>query len=291
MFGYVTPYKMELKIKDYEKIKGYYCGLCKVLKDNYGNIIRISLNYDVVFMAIFLDAFNKDEPQYIKNNCILHPIKKRIFIINNDTLNYAASINIALTYYKILDDIKDENSFRGKSLSPILKRCLKKIPNKYQNVENMIANKLNELYDAESKSNSSNLDELSHPFGELTALLLTSYVDKKDNYEKIYNLGYNLGRWIYIIDAFDDLEKDIKENKFNAINSVMNRENLPYSQLEGKIKDRINFVLTSYGRECAETLDTLPLYKNQDILYNIFTFGLLEKMDRVFLKKKNNKTS
>jgi hypothetical protein len=105
-------------------------------------------------------------------------------------------------------------------------------------------------------------------------------VGKKDNYEKIYNLGYNLGRWIYIIDAFDDLEKDIKENKFNAINSVMNGE---------KIEDRINFVLTSYGRECAETLDTLPLYKNQDILYNIFTFGLLEKMDRVFLKKKNDK--
>ena len=280
MFGYVTPYKMELKIKDYEKIKGYYCGLCKVLKDNYGNIIRISLNYDVVFMAIFLDAFNKDEPQYTKNNCILHPIKKRIFVINNDALNYAASINIALTYYKILDDIKDENSLRGKFLSPILKRYLKKIPNKYQNVENMIANKLNELYDAESKNNSSNLDELSHPFGELTALLLTSYVGKKDNYEKIYNLGYNLGRWIYIIDAFDDLEKDIKENKFNAINSVMNGE---------KIEDRINFVLTSYGRECAETLDTLPLYKNQDILYNIFTFGLLEKMDRVFLKKKNDK--
>lgn len=86
MFGYVIPYKMELKIKDYEKIKAYYCGLCRNIKYNFGNIPRITLNYDTTFLAILLDSFNNNEEKYIKKNCVLHPIKKRIFLIDNEPL-------------------------------------------------------------------------------------------------------------------------------------------------------------------------------------------------------------
>ena len=72
MFGYITPCKMELKIKDYEKIKAYYCGLCRNIKYDFGNLPRITLNYDTTFLAIFLDAFSKDKEKYIKKNCIFN---------------------------------------------------------------------------------------------------------------------------------------------------------------------------------------------------------------------------
>ena len=90
MFGYVFPYKMELKIKDYEKFKAYYCGLCLSLKNNFGNLPRLSLNYDMTFLAILLDSLDKTKTHYNNHTCIVHPIKKRIFVVNNKALDYAA---------------------------------------------------------------------------------------------------------------------------------------------------------------------------------------------------------
>lgn len=102
-------------------------------------------------------------------------------------------------------------------------------------------------------------------------------------------MGYNLGKWIYIIDAFDDLEKDLKHNKFNGINAALNKDNLPYNEFRESVQNRINFILTSYARECSEILNSLPIEKNYDILYNIFNYGLLEKMEFVFKKEESAK--
>src|SRR3712207_7216524 len=98
MFGYVTPYKMELKIKDYEKFKYYYCGLCKSIKTHYGNIPRMSLNYDITFLAILLDSLNDEKPIYKKEHCIVHPIRKKIILQDNSALAYAAFSNTMLFY-------------------------------------------------------------------------------------------------------------------------------------------------------------------------------------------------
>lgn len=289
MFGYVTPCKMELKIKDYEKVKAYYCGLCRAIKYNYGNFPRLALNYDMTFLAIFLDSFNEYEPKYIKNSCILHPIKKRIFIIENTSLDYAAFLNTALSYYKLVDNIKDDNSLKSKALSLPMKKYLRKVPSELKGTEILIKKKLDELYTLEENNNLDNLDALSHSFGELIGEIILSFWKDKNDKNRIYNLGYNLGKWIYIIDAFDDLEKDMKDNKFNAINSVLNKTNIPYNEFVGSVKGRIEFILTSYARECAEDLAHLTIRKNEEILFNIFNYGLLEKIDSVFSKKEENR--
>ena len=285
MFGYVTPCKMELKIKDYEKVKAYYCGLCRAIKYNYGNFPRLALNYDMTFLAIFLDSFNEYEPRYIKSSCILHPIKKRIFIIENTSLDYTAFLNTALSYYKLIDNIRDDNSLKSKALSLPMKKYLRKIPSELKGTETLIKKKLDELYKLEGNNSLDNLDSLSHSFGELTGEIILSFWKDKGDKNRIYNLGYNLGKWIYIIDAFDDLEKDMKDNKFNAINSVLNKTNIPYNEFVGSVKGRIEFILTSYARECAEDLAHLTIRKNEEILFNIFNYGLLEKIDSVFSKK------
>ena len=103
----------------------------------------------------------------------------------------------------------------------------------------------------------------------------------------MYWLGYNLGKWIYIIDAYDDLEKDMKSNSFNAINSLLNIEKLDFKSFSVLIKPRIDFILSTCAQQCLKYLNNLPLIKNEDILYNILELGLMEKMDKVFNDKLN----
>ena len=283
MFGYVTPCKMELKIKDYEKFKAYYCGLCKTIKSNYGNLPRVVLNYDMTFLAILLHSLDDDSPSYIKKHCIVHPMRKKIIMVSNPPLEYAAFCNITLAYFKLLDNVNDDKSIKSKLLSILLKVCTKKTCVKFANNIEYIEKKLDELYSFEKNKDSISIDEISHPFGELTGYILSSYIEKDNiNSEILYNLGYNLGKWIYIIDAWDDLEKDMNEEKYNPINFILNKDNKNYKDFSREIEERIDFILTMCGRHCLDCLSKLHIKKNEELLYNILQYGLMEKMDKVF---------
>ena len=94
LFGYVTPLKPELKIREYESFKSYYCGICMHIKDNFGNIPRMSLNYDMTFLGLLLDGLHKEERELKIQRCIAHPLKKKPMIINNKALAYAAAMNV-----------------------------------------------------------------------------------------------------------------------------------------------------------------------------------------------------
>lgn len=283
MFGYVTPCKMELKLKDYEKFKSYYCGLCKAIKNNFGNIPRFVLNYDMTFLAILLDSIEDSCPKYETQRCMVHPMKKKIVLEENKPLKYAAFCNVSLTYFKLIDNIKDEQSLKSKILKRILSSYINKNHTLYEESFNNIDKILKDLYALEENNISSSIDELSHPFAHLTGYILSSYISEDNEVSNnLYNLGYNLGKWIYILDAWDDLERDMKENKFNGINSVFNKDNKSYEALILNTKDRINLILTFCARQCLHFMNKLPLKKNEELLYNILQFGLMEKIDTVF---------
>jgi hypothetical protein len=281
MFGYVTPCKMELKIKDYEKFKAYYCGLCKSIKTNVGNVPRMSLNYDMTFLAILLDSLSDNKITYIKQHCAIHAFKKKIVITDNPNLEYAAFCNTALSYYKFLDNINDDNSIKSKIFSLLFKGYIRKTPSKLKGHLVYMENKLNQLYKFEGNPENKSIDNISHPFAELTGFILSSYENNK-NKNNLYWLGYNLGKWIYIIDAWDDLEKDMTNKKFNVINSCFNNDSLPYSEFSKQIEDKVDFILGTCAAQCMHFFEKLSLKKNEELLYNILQYGLLEKMDKVF---------
>lgn len=281
MFGYVTPCKMELKIKDYEKFRAYYCGLCKSIKENVGNIPRMSLNYDMTFLAILLDSLHDSRISYIKQRCSLHPLKKKLIVTNNSYLEYAAFCNTALSYYKFIDNINDDNSTKSKVFSLLFKGYLRKTPSKYREHIVYMENTLNQLYKLEKNPENKSIDCISHPFAELTGFILSSY-ENNSSKNNLYWLGYNLGKWIYIIDAWDDLEKDMEKKKFNVINSCFNNDNLPYNEFSKQMKKKVDFILGTCAAQCMHFFGNLSLEKNEDLLYNILQYGLLEKMDKVF---------
>jgi hypothetical protein len=293
MFGYVTPCKMEMKIKDYEKFKAYYCGLCNSIKNNFGNVPRLTLNFDMTFLAVLLDSLSENKCNFTEFSCFVHPLKKKVMINNNLALDYAAFCNTTLAYYKLVDDVQDNKTVKSKVFSIFLKNYLSKVPIEYKDVMTYIEKKLFLLNTLEATprdigtDEQLSLDELSHVFADLTGFIISFYYKDASFKEDLYWLGYNLGKWIYIIDAYDDLEKDLKSDSFNAINSLLNAESLDFNSFSKLIKPRIDFILTTCADQCLKYLNRLPLIKNEDILYNILELGLMEKMDKVFNKKCN----
>ncbi|NNU74768.1 DUF5685 family protein [Clostridium estertheticum] len=288
MFGYVTPCKMEMKIKDYEIFKAYYCGLCNSIKNDFGNLPRLTLNFDMTFLAVLLDSLSESKYNFVKFKCLIHPLKKRLMINNNKALDYAAFCNVTLAYYKLMDDVQDNKTMKSKIYSIFLKTYLPKAELSYTDVIEYTKDKLLLLNTLEANHNDIgideqlSIDELSHVFADLTGFIISFYYKESSFKDDLYWLGYNLGKWIYIIDAYDDLEKDIKSNSFNAINSLLNTDNLDFESFSVLIKPRIDFILATCASLCLKHLNNLPLIKNEDILNNILELGLMEKMDKVF---------
>ncbi len=281
MFGYVTPYKMELKIKDYEMFKAYYCGLCISIKNNFSNLCRMSLNYDMTFLGILIDSLEYSNHKYMVTRCMAHPMKKKPKVIDNKALDYAAFCNVALVYYKLLDDYNDDNSLNKKFISMYIKKFVKKSKEDLSPLLVNIEENIKKLSSLEKSQDMISIDELSDPFASLTAFIISYYYKNEDFYNDLYNLGYNLGRWIYIIDAFDDLKKDMEKHKFNAINKAFNAENLSYEDLIISQGNRIEFNLLMSANTTVEALDKLPLNKNKDLLFNILQLGLMNKIETI----------
>ncbi|GAA0114869.1 DUF5685 family protein [Clostridium senegalense] len=286
MFGYVTPCKMELKVKDYEKFKAYYCGLCLAIKNNFGNLPRFTLNYDMTFLGILLDSLNNEKIQFNPTVCIAHPMKKKLKVINNGALDYAAFCNVALAYFKLLDNFQDDNSKSSKILAFGLKGYINTTDDKKNYLLNYMKDSLKNLSKIENSSNILNIDEVAHIFADLTGTIICEYATDNNLKDKLYNLGYNLGRFIYLIDGYDDLEKDMSENKFNPINRAFNNDNLPYDEFLNSIKDRIEFNLIMSAEGCVRSLSELPILKNKDLLDNILNLGLMEKIENIKTHKK-----
>ncbi len=286
MFGYVTPLKAEMKVKDFARFKCYYCGLCCHIKKEFGNIPRISLNYDMTFLGLLLDALNPEELEVSIHRCALHPNEKKTVIANNKALSYAAAMNIALFYYKLLDDVHDDKNFKSKFFSVLLSPYKRKFGASIIKINNDINQSLKDLSILEENKSFTSIDEICHPFSNLVGIILRDYPyklidDCLDLRNTLYTLGYSIGKWIYLIDALDDLKPDMEKEKFNPINFLYNKDSLTYDKFIDFIKPKIEFTILNCGYSCKENLDKLQLKRNKDILYNIIELGLMDKYTNI----------
>jgi hypothetical protein len=282
LFGYVTPLKAEMKVKDWARFKCYYCGLCCHIKKEFGNIPRMSLNYDMTFLGLLLDALNPEEITVLKHRCVLHPTEKKTVITNNKALSYAAAMNISLFYYKLLDDVQDDKNIKSTLLSMLLSPYKRKFSSSITVINNSISQYLNKLSILENSKSFSSIDEICDPFSSLVGIIMRDYPyelndDCPELRNTLYNLGYSIGKWIYLIDALDDLMSDIEKKKFNPLAFLYNKESLSYDEFIELIKPKMEFTILNCGYTCRENLEKLNLARNKDILYNIIELGLMDK--------------
>lgn len=296
MFGYVTPLKPELKIREYESFKSYYCGICMHIKDNFGNIPRMSLNYDMTFLGLLLDGLHKEERELKIQRCIAHPLKKKPMIINNKALAYAAAMNVSLVYYKLLDDVADDKSIKSKVSSMILSSYKSKFNRNVTMINDIIEANLKKLSYLEVEKKFSSIDEIAHPFSEIVGKILNLYPEKFEGDSEevrgnLYELGYSLGKWIYLIDALDDLKEDMEKNKFNPIDYLYNTDSKTYEELMEEIRDRMEFTIFNCGYTCRNALENLPIKRNKEILENIISLGMMDKYTKITTECECNKGS
>lgn len=296
MFGYVTPLKPELRIREYETFRSYYCGVCMDIKKNFGNIPRLALNYDMAFLGLLLDAIHGEEGMVQMKRCMAHPFKKKGILINSKALDYAAAMNVALVYYKFLDDVHDDKSIKSKIFARFLSLYKKKFNRNVTEINGIIEENLNKLTDLEEGLKFSSIDEIAHPFSNIVGKILELYPedfegDSTEIRNTLFQLGYSLGKWIYIIDAFDDLKEDMEKNKFNPINYLYNGDKKDYSTFVNEIKPRIEFTIFNCGYTCKAALDSLPIKRNREILENIISLGMMDKYTRITSKCNCNKRS
>ena len=296
MFGYVTPLKPELKIREYESFKSYYCGICMHIKENFGNIPRMSLNYDMTFLGLLLDGLHKEERELKIQRCIAHPLKKKPMIINNKALAYAAAMNVSLVYYKLLDDVADDKSIKSKVSSMILSSYKSKFNRNVTMINDIIEENLKKLSYLEVEKKFSSIDEIAHPFSEIVGKILNLYPEKFEGDSEevrgnLYELGYSLGKWIYLIDALDDLKEDMEKNKFNPIDYLYNTDSKTYEELMEEIRDRMEFTIFNCGYTCRNALENLPIKRNKEILENIISLGMMDKYTKITTECEGNKGS
>ncbi len=273
MFGYVTPHKPELKMKHYDAFKSYYCGLCQHIKKDYGDLPRLTLSYDITSMCVLLDALSPDSTWLYDHTCIANPLKKRTSVQNNLSLKYGATINFLLSYYKLKDNVDDENDLKSKIALCRLRPHLANVPKEFDFMQLVIMDDLKKLNRLEKTLNFETLDEISHPFAKLVGNILKLYPyplvgDSDELRAKLYIFGYTLGKWIYLLDALDDLEKDMKSGSFNPL-------------LVLDAKDRVQFSIVSCARNCENMFYQLPIRRNKELLKNIVTFGMETKYMQV----------
>lgn len=286
MFGYITPLTPELKVREYHTFRSYYCGLCFHIKSHFGNIPRMALNYDMTFLGVLLDSLSDNELKIQRKRCIVHPINKHAIVENNPALIYAAEMNVSLFYSKLVDDVNDDNDFKSKIGTLVLSPYKRKFSKETNFINDLIEKELNNLSKLEKSKNFNSLDEIAHPFSELVGNIfkLYPYKLKNDSLElrdSLYSMGYALGKWIYIIDALDDLKDDMEKNKFNPINHLYNTENLCYDDFLHTITSRVEFTILNLGATCLEHLKSFNLSRNKETLENIIELGMMDKYSKI----------
>ncbi len=284
MFGYVKAYKPEMKVKDYELYKGVYCSICKQLGRSYGPLAQLSLSYDITFLALVRMAVSSECPEFKKSKCSYNPLKKcNCCQKGNKEIMYSVECAIIMLYGKVKDNIKDSGFFKRLAcylILPFISAMHKKAAGRQPEVENIVRTAMEEQAKVE-KSGSQLIDEAAHP----TAAALSKIISAGyDGNEKIIldRMGYLIGRWIYIIDAVDDLFDDKKSGGYNPLISKLSEYESKGDNGLADFKDYLTGVLNLTVDECIKSFELLKLQRFSDILNNILYLGLENTRNKVF---------
>lgn len=253
--------KQDLSQEEAARYQSIYCGLCKVLGRTFGEVSRISLNYDMTFLIIFLSSLYEPEEREENFRCSAHPLHKKNAIVNQYT-DYAADIAVAFFYYKCLDDWKDEHKHLqhkwAEQLFGRYREVKKRYPRQCDKIEIGIA-KLDKI----ENSPTSFPDEAVNCFGEIMAEV---FVVQEDFWSaSLRKFGYNLGRFIYLMDAAIDYKKDYKSGNYNPI------------ALMGKIPEEMEEILSVTIGEAMSEFEKLPLIQDVNLMKSILYGGVWQK--------------
>ena len=273
MFGYVVVNRPELKMKHYEEYHSYYCGLCRELKERFGISGQISLTYDMTFVILLLDGLYEPPTRKGTTHCAIHPLTKQT-IRKSEVTEYAADMNLLLSYYKCMDDWQDERKLSRFLYAKLIAGKNGRVSARYEKKAETIVSLLRELSDLE-KSKEKNIDTMSGCFGRLMEEILCW---KEDCWEPtLRRMGFYLGKFIYLLDAYDDVEEDIKKGTYNPFADDYTGE-----AFDLYVQELLTMMITEPCRE----FEKLPVLKHEELLRNILYSGVWCRFAQIQKKRR-----
>ena len=286
MFGYVRVESPELKVKEYECYRATYCGLCRAMGKCTGQCSRMTLSYDIAFLAICRMVLLGETPHYEQKRCLVHPLRRRNVQKRTDTLDYCAGAAALLTYHRIRDDLCDERGIkrmRAVLTQPFAKRWQKKAKRLgLDALDTQIADGLARLAACESAQLAS-VDTPAAIFGDILADVM-AYGLPEDKARIASQAGRCIGRWIYVADALDDAEEDAAHGRYN-----------PFLLLYGHVptaeeREGIEIALKNqlFDAEAAFDLCDFVCEDHRSIVYNILYLGMPARIEKINREKEKD---
>ena len=281
MFGYVKIWKPELKVAEYEQYQGVYCSLCKQLGRRYGLFSRLTLSYDLAFLALFHLSLKPHCAGFSKGRCSFNP-SKRCLDCKDDALAFAADAAVLLTYHKLRDNIADNGFFKGlpaRLLLPFAALAARKARRLCPDVAAVVADCMARQAALE-RDNTPSVDAAAEPTAHLLAALAAWQSPDEEADEHCRRFGYCLGRWIYLMDALDDLEEDLASGGYNPY--VLSRGLRAGDQAAlAETRTYAGQTLNVCRAECETAWHLLTRYRFDGIVQNILGLGMPAEQERI----------
>lgn len=263
MFGYVIPNETALSPEQRARYRTAYCGLCRRIGARYGLRGRLTLSYDLTFLNLLLCSLYEGESECVREcrRCPAHPIGKTELRYSEPT-DYCADLSVALHYYSAKDKWQDERSLLGLGGEKLLENARVQAEQNQPRACAAIRESLAQLAEYEA-AGSEDLDAVSGCFGALMAELFDY---KQDVWSpELRSLGFHLGKYIYLLDAYDDLARDERKNAYNPLKSL---------RAEPGYEDEMKEIFDLLMAECARAFERLPCVEDADLLRNILYSGV-----------------
>lgn len=276
MFGYITPNFADLEQAGKERFRAVYCGLCHVLKERHGLVGSATLSYDLTFLALLLHSLYEPDEQHAEERCIPHPVKRHAYFVS-EPFEYVADMNIALAYHKCMDDWADDRRVISLGEAKLLGKAYDRVSARYPGKCLAIEKWLDEIHEIE-KTQSQQIDLPVNSTGRMLGEL---FVYRDDIWsDSLRTIGDGMGRFIYFMDAYEDLPEDIRRNRYNVLKEYRNQPGF-----EDMCRDAMVMMVADGTQE----FEQLPLVQDVDLLRNILYSGIWSKYIQI-LKKKEAKS-
>ena len=261
MFGYVTINRNELSDEDFARYRSYYCGLCRALQKRHGFSGQLILSYDMVFLEVLLTSLYEYDSQSGTGRCVPHPTKTHTWLYNAAS-DYCADMSVALSYYNLMDNWEDDHSAASLIMAKRLRKRYEAGSERYPRQCAAIHYCLTQLDKCE-RSNCQDIDQVSGHFGQLMAEVLDV---RRDMWSAdLQEMGMALGKFIYLMDAYEDLRKDQRRHRYNPLAALAQQPD--YEQ-------QVHDILVMLMAQCASAFERLPILQDASILRNIIYSGV-----------------
>lgn len=286
MFGYIKPFKPEMKMKEYDTYKAVYCGLCKQLGKVYGPFARFTLSYDFTFLSLISVGVKDNFCGYRNETCVANPLKKKPCLVLCEDLTFSASAAMIMFYYKLKDNYDDGDfgdKLKSLALLPFSAAAKRRAKKNFPVLDNVMAESIRRQYDVEH-SDSISIDRAAEPTAWALGQIFSCLSEDATQKTVLERLGYLVGRYVYLIDALDDLEEDVSSGGYNIFYKKFSAEgNQDLEAIKAYALEVINLTVG----QIASAYELINLKRYKTILDNVIYLGLHDSVRQVIAKKQN----